>query len=86
VCFSNDKIASSLYELSEDLLISECQAFLLCTDGFWELCVEKKMCSFLKKSRTAEEWLGMMTSEIEKNRSGKDMDNYTAIAVCHSLQ
>ena len=70
-----------LYELIEDVPLSECQAFLLCTDGFWELCDEKKMCTFLKKSSKAAEWLGFMTDEVERNGRGKDMDNFTAIAI-----
>jgi len=72
---------SPLYELTDDIQLSECQAFLLCTDGFWELCDEKKMCTYLKKSSCAEEWLNLMTVEVEKNGKGKDMDNYSAIAV-----
>jgi serine/threonine protein phosphatase PrpC len=69
------------YELSEEFPLTDCQAFLLCCDGFWELCTEKKMCAFLKKSTTAEQWLRLMTEEVERNGQGKDMDNYTAIAV-----
>jgi len=69
------------YELSEEYQLSDCQAFLLCCDGFWELCDEKKMCAFLKKSTTAEQWLQLMTEEVKRNGQGKDMDNYTAIAV-----
>jgi serine/threonine protein phosphatase PrpC len=69
------------YELAEDVPLKNCQAFLLCCDGFWELCDEKKMCSFLKKSKSADEWLKLMTAVVEANGKGKDMDNYTAIAV-----
>jgi serine/threonine protein phosphatase PrpC len=72
---------SPRYDLSEDIPLSECQAFLLCTDGFWELCDEKKMCAFLKKSGNASEWLRLMTEEVEKNGQGIDMDNFTAITV-----
>ncbi len=72
---------SPKYELAEELPLADCQAFLLCCDGFWELCDEKKMCAFLKKSTTAEEWLRLMTEEVERNGKGKDMDNYTAIAI-----
>ncbi|MCL2662965.1 MAG: protein phosphatase 2C domain-containing protein [Oscillospiraceae bacterium] len=72
---------SPQYALADDIPLPECQAFLLCTDGFWELCSEKKMCAYLKKSKTAKEWLDLMTDEVEKNGQGNDMDNYTAIAV-----
>ena len=69
------------YEIADELPISKCQAFLLCTDGFWELCTEKKMCSCLKKSSTANEWLEMMTLEVEANGINQNMDNYSAIAI-----
>lgn len=72
---------SPRYELSEPLSLADCQAFLLCTDGFWEYIEHKKMCGFLKKSKTADEWLNLMTAEVEKNGKGRDMDNYTAITV-----
>jgi len=69
------------YDLSDDIALAECRAFLLCCDGFWELCNEKKMCAFLKNSSTAAQWLQLMTQEVERNGKGKDMDNYTAVAV-----
>jgi serine/threonine protein phosphatase PrpC len=72
---------SPQYDIMEDMPNTKNHAFLLCTDGFWELCIEKKMCAFLKKSKTASEWLSMMAAEVEQNGIGKDMDNYTAIAV-----
>jgi serine/threonine protein phosphatase PrpC len=72
------------YELAEPVDVSQCQAFLLCTDGFWELCTEKKMCSFLKKSKSAREWLDYMSNEVIHNGRHCDMDNFTAIAIlCH---
>ena len=72
---------SPKYELSDDVPVSECQAILLCSDGFWELCNEKKMCGFLRKSGSCAQWLELMLNEVERNGLGGDMDNYTAIAV-----
>ena len=72
---------SPKYDLSDEYDITNCQAFLLCSDGFWELIDEKKMQLFLKKSASAEEWMALMTKEVENNGHGTDMDNYTAIAV-----
>jgi serine/threonine protein phosphatase PrpC len=72
---------SPRYNISEQFPVSDFQAFLLCTDGFWEFITAKKMGSFLKKSKTAAEWLALMEAEIAKNGKGKDMDNFTAIAV-----
>ena len=56
-------------------------AFLLCSDGFWELILEKKMESTLKKADTPAAWLEAMEKIVEKNGRNKDMDNYSAIAV-----
>ena len=72
---------SPRFEVSNELALSDCQAFLLCSDGFWELVDEKRMCSFLKKAQDADDWLRMMNAEVEKNGAGTDMDNYTAITV-----
>jgi serine/threonine protein phosphatase PrpC len=72
---------SPKFEVSDEYDISECQAFLLCTDGFWELVDEKRMCALLKKSKSADEWLHSMTIEVKENGMGQEMDNYTAIAV-----
>lgn len=57
------------------------QAVLLCSDGFWELVLEKEMCSALKKSTSAQDWLERMCEIVERQGDGKDMDNYSAIAI-----
>ena len=57
------------------------QAFLLCSDGFWELIEEKKMEKTLKKADTPEEWLKLMEEIVLKNGKGTNMDNYSAIGV-----
>lgn len=72
---------SKSYEISETRSLSKCQAFLLCSDGFWEYIDEKQMCKFLRKSKTAEEWLALMQAEVKKNGAEAEMDNHTAIAV-----
>ena len=69
------------YEISKPISITKCQAFLLCTDGFWEYIEEKAMCKLLKKSSSAESWLNSMINEVHINGSGADMDNHTAIVV-----
>lgn len=38
------------YEMSGIQSASKYQAFLLCSDGFWELILEKEMCTLLKKA------------------------------------
>lgn len=69
------------YAISETVMPDEGQAFLLCTDGFWELILEKQMMSALKKSDSPEEWLRLMEKIIQKKGRNQNMDNYSAIAV-----
>lgn len=70
-----------MYELDEQTQLEKYQAFLLCSDGFWELIDEKQMCKLLKNSSTVEEWMQAMVEVIKQNGIGKNMDNYTAIAL-----
>ena len=70
-----------MYELAIPIPLKKCQAFLLCSDGFWELIEEKEMCAQLKKAKSVEEWLENMTKIVKENGQGKNMDNYSAIAV-----
>jgi len=72
---------SPRYELSEEYDLEDCQAFLLCSDGFWELIDKKKMEVTLKKSPSDENWLAAMTQAVTSKGYGQDMDNYTAIAI-----
>lgn len=67
------------FDISEKIKLKKGQAFLLCTDGFWEFIDEKKMCSVLKKS--PDKWLSQMTEEVKVNGRGNDMDNFSAITV-----
>ena len=69
------------FEVSELQSASKYQAFLLCSDGFWELILEKEMCTALKKSFSAAEWMEKMREIVEQRGAGKDMDNYSAITV-----
>lgn len=55
-------------------------AFLLCSDGFWELIEEKKMEAALRRASGPEEWLDAMEEIVQKNGRGTDMDNYSAVA------
>lgn len=70
-----------MYELMAPLPLKKCQAFLLCSDGFWELIEEKEMCALLKRASTPQEWVLEMAEVVKKNGVGRDMDNYSAIAV-----
>lgn len=70
-----------MYELMSPVPLKKCQAFLMCSDGFWELIEEKTMCSLLKKSNSVQEWLLCMIDVVRQNGKEREMDNYSAIAV-----
>ena len=61
--------------------LKKCQAFLLCSDGFWELIEEQEMCSLLKNSNSVDEWLQKMIMVVKTNGIGRKMDNNSAIAI-----
>lgn len=69
------------YEISPQYSINDFDAFLLCSDGFWELIDEKTMQKLLKKAESPQTWIEAMTQEVIKNGKNDEMDNYTAIAV-----
>ena len=55
-------------------------AFLLCSDGFWENILEDDMLRTLSQSKSAVDWLKAMRRILEP-RLNKDSDNNSAIAV-----
>jgi serine/threonine protein phosphatase PrpC len=61
-------------------------AFLLCTDGFWEWIAENEMEQSLAASISVDEWLRKMRQIVEHNgnKSPKFRDNYTAQALWFS--
>lgn len=67
-----------LYVVEDPISIDKKQAFLMCTDGFWEYIEEKQMVKCLKKSSTPQEWLDKMVEIVKKNGADYDMDNFTA--------
>lgn len=69
------------YQMQEAIEGKNCQAFLMCSDGFWELIEDKQMEKLLKKSKTVEEWVNSMAVIVKKNGAGKNMDNNTAIGI-----
>lgn len=72
---------SPKYVLSDIVEKKGRQAFLLCSDGFWELIEEKTMQKYLKRAKTPQEWLDGMKEQVLKNGKKTDMDNFSAIAV-----
>lgn len=55
-------------------------AFLLCTDGFWEYIYEEEMESMLQKAQSPQQWLEEMKALLV-TRTPEDNDNFTAAAV-----
>ncbi len=59
-------------------------AFLICSDGFWDYVYEEEMEMDLHKSASASEWLGYMLRR-QLARGKNEGDNYTAICgIIHS--
>ncbi len=69
------------FETADTTVICPGQAFLLCSDGFWELIEEKKMEACLRKAESPREWLEQMEKIVLKNGKRRDMDNYSAIGI-----
>lgn len=55
-------------------------AFLLCTDGFWEYVYQEEMLADLIKSESPEQWVELMLLRRIR-RAGPGSDNFTAVAV-----
>jgi serine/threonine protein phosphatase PrpC len=76
-----DERGSRLCEFSKEGKLSKGDAFLLCTDGFWECLSDTMISRALKSSATADEWLSALLSIVEASARDRTMDNYTAITV-----
>lgn len=66
--------------MTEDLAIYPGDAFLLCSDGFWEYVTEGEMESTRILCRDPFHWLHLMEFLL-KERVSEGNDNYSAIAV-----
>ncbi len=53
-------------------------AFIVCSDGFWEHVLEREMEETLDQTQDAEEWLNLML-KLQYNRAKNRDDNYTVI-------
>lgn len=58
--------------------LQERDAFLLCTDGFWEYITEKQMMRCLRRSKSADQWMEHMLKCINKHTK-EGNDNLSAI-------
>lgn len=57
-------------------IIKKDDAFLICTDGFWENIHERQIEKTLRKSKSAQEWLDKMLKIIDKNIKLKKYTKY----------
>ena len=73
------------FTLSERYMLQEGDAFLLCSDGFWEYILEKDMCETLKNSKDTESWLEAMTRIVRANGKNENMDNFTALCIRNNV-
>lgn len=69
------------YTIAPEVLLEKGEAFLMCSDGFWELILESQMEKALKSTETAEEWMKEMKKIVVKNGRGKEMDNFSAVCI-----
>ncbi len=68
-----------------DFAIQGGDAFLLCSDGFWEYVEEPAMESALAKALSAADWLRIMEEQV-RAIGGAEQDNFSALAVwCSEL-
>ena len=70
-----------MYEIMKPIPLSKCDAFLLCSDGFWEMIEDEEMCSCLTGTWDPDNWLDRMLEKVHERGRGTNMDNYSAIAV-----
>lgn len=68
---------------SEAVKIEDGDAFLVCTDGFWEWVLEADMEATLAAARTSQEWLIAMgrIADANVNAAQKLRDNYSVFAI-----
>ena len=64
----------------EPIVVQEGDAFLLCTDGFWDYVCETEMLIDWASSLSPDDWLSKMEQRLCKLATG-EFDNYTAVAI-----
>jgi serine/threonine protein phosphatase PrpC len=62
------------------VVIEEGDAFLMCTDGWWEYVDEPTMERMLQHADSAQEWLERMAAWVRQSDDAHS-DNFTAIGV-----
>jgi serine/threonine protein phosphatase PrpC len=67
-------------EVSELEKIEDGDAFLLCSDGFWDSLDEAQITKRLVSSTSVEDWLALLGNDI-KGKMFEGHDNYSAVAI-----
>lgn len=67
-------------DISDITELEHGDAFLLCSDGFWEYVTEDDIEETINKSSSPKEWLEKMLEVLHENEIEKN-DNYSVIAV-----
>lgn len=75
---NDGKVRTTIME--QPVEIGENDAFLMCTDGFWEFVTEAEMEDTFAKSDTPENWLAQMECILLRNAPANH-DNYTTTAI-----
>lgn len=71
----------NMVELGDSVRTQYGDAFLLCSDGFWEFIEEWQMEQALQQASDVRGWLASMQQTVEAQGKEKRMDNYSAITV-----
>jgi serine/threonine protein phosphatase PrpC len=61
--------------------LADGDAFLLCTDGLWQIIPRQIMERSLRLSASAEEWLALLRRAAETRADAEGSDNHSALAV-----
>lgn len=72
--------AQDIPDVSEQTVLCDGNAFLICSDGFWELVNENSIEKTFKSSHSPDQWLQKMLDILHKNET-EGNDNYSAITV-----
>lgn len=67
-------------DISEVVELKKGDAFLLCSDGFWEYVYEEDIEAAVKSACSPKEWLEEMLKTLHKNEIERN-DNYSVIAI-----
>ena len=66
--------------LEAPVYLADGDAFLLCTDGFWNCASDNDILELLQSSSSVEEWIKKLEAQVEATELD-NKDNYTAIGV-----